>query len=749
MERKVTFRDRQEQQAADHNNLQAFVAETFDDLVFDAIHNGKAFAGFETTATGTTEVTIQPGQLYAAGAMHVARDVTVKSLFEYLPVATRRKVALVTWATEGDVDVQPRDFLINVDTGETEPQAVSMEHRRVANVGTQPGIESPDPSPPVLSEVLLPFAIVTLTTTGIESIEMVVSNRLPRLRDMHASVKTLISWKDATEPRITTIASDITALASRIGGTTTQRDLFRVYADVARLKELADLPDDYADYAADRFLTKDETDVANVNLLAKVEEGVRFADANAGLSELNVFSTLDPNQVISGGVLLPKHGHVTRLNIDGYVGEVSVSQYGYQTFDVVERMMSRRRIRYGTTYTVCTNNAWWRSGTYDPASHIFRHINGETFEILDNPDTHGGNVHYIRFRQFWYDVYEEPYWDYVVNDHTITGAQVAQSVLNSQDGWLTKVGFYLTRRAGSGNLNLTICETVAGAPDLSKAVMHMTVPYEQLKLFPQQTLVSIPPTFLKAGSRYAVVITTNADHWLAMASGNSYAQGTFFYSTDGAFYQGDLTRDLMLELQFARFNAPRVEIALQPLQLDGGIAAIDILADTIVPGATELRYEVQVGGAWVPLSEVDTRALITLPPLLPLRAIFLGTSDIMPGLKLVGSQVLVSRPRTTFKHISTARILPAPTSTVRLQLRLESWSQANHACTANLKVGVGFATTEAPDVTETVIVDDYAIIKTFTFNLAAPVSTFKIEIDGSTTSALDVFHVGERVDVEI
>ena len=31
MERTVTFRDRQEQQAADHNNLQGFVRESLDD----------------------------------------------------------------------------------------------------------------------------------------------------------------------------------------------------------------------------------------------------------------------------------------------------------------------------------------------------------------------------------------------------------------------------------------------------------------------------------------------------------------------------------------------------------------------------------------------------------------------------------------------------------------------------------------------------------------------------------------------
>lgn len=745
MERKVTFRDRQEDQAADRNNVQTFVTETFDDLVYDAIHAGKAYAGFETTASGGTEVTTQPGQLYADGAIHIIRDVTVRNLFEYLPVATKRKIALVTWATEADLDVQPRDFLINVDTGETEPQAVAMERRRVANVGAQPGIESPDPQPPVLSEVLLPFAYVTLTTTGIESVEMVAANRLPRLKDVAQSLNTLVVWREQTEPRITTIASDITKLAQSVSGIAGQRDLFALYADIARLKEIADLPDTYADYGADHFLTDDETDVGNVNLLVKVEEGIRFSDANAGLSELNVFSTLNPNQVISGGLLLPKYDSITRLNIADYVGETSISQYGYQTFEVVQKLASRQRVRYGGSYTYCTNSAWWRSGTYDPVTHIFTR-QGETFQV-ENPEQALINHRTVRLTQFWTDTYEEPYWDYKTVDHTISGAQVAQTFLNAQDGWLTKVGFYLARRAGSGNVTLTLCETTSGAPDLEKAITHVTVPYEDLKLFPNVTLVTIPPTYLKAGSRYALVITTNADHWLAMASGNGYAQGTFFYSTDGAYYQGDLTRDMMLQLQFARFTYPRVVIDLQPLQLDGGIAALDINADMIVPAATALSFEVQVNNAWVSLSSVNMQALIGLPPLLPLRAVFVGTSDIAPGLWLLGSQVKVHRPRVTFKHISTVRTLAAPSSQIRLQLRLESWHDANHTCDAKLLVGAGYATEELADVVETTVIDGYAIFKTFTFNLASPASSYKIEINGMTSSALDVFHVGERVDV--
>lgn len=745
MERQVILRDDQEQQAADHNNIQTFVRQTFDDLVFDAIHDGRAYAGLNTTATSSTQVTTAAGQLYANGAMHISMDAVQQNMFPMLPAATKKKVALVTWATENEnLDVQSRDYLINVDTGETQPAANPMESRRVANISAVAGVESPDPQLPALASHLLVYAIVTLSTTGIESVEMVNANRLPQLRQVAESQRSIEIWRAATEPRITTIASDITALAQTLVGQTSQRDLFMLFADVARLKEMNELPDDYAAYGADRYLTADETDVGNINLLAKVEEGVRFSEANAGLSELAVFSTLDPNKIISNGLMLPKYTNQTRLNITGYSGEVSISQYGYQTFEITQKSMSRIRIRYGNTYTYCTNSAWWRQGVYDSVTNTFRR-NGETFEVV------GGdprvNHKLVRVRQYWADTYEEPYWDYKVTDHTINGAQVGQTFLNSQDGWLTQVGFYLTRRAGSGNINLALCETVNGAPDLTKAIMVTTVNYADLKQYPEQTMVTIPPTFLKAGRRYAVVLTTNANHWAAMASGNSYTQGTFFYSTDGAFYQGDLTKDMMLTLNFAQFANARVVIALQPLQLDGGIANIDINAESIIPGATDLVFEVEINSAWRPLTEVDVTALIGLPPLIPLRAVFLGTSDIMPALKLLGSVVKVWRPRTTFKHISDNCIRVSTTS-IKVQLKLEGWNAANHTVACTLLTGVSFATVETADVTETQVIDDYTTIKTYTFNLGAAISNFKIQIDGTTSTALSTYHVAERVDVE-
>ncbi len=739
MERRVILRDRQEQQAADHNNIQEFAAESLDHIVADGIHNGKAFVGFDVTASGATDVTIQPGRLFNAGKVYVRRTSIQRPLIDTLPTVTKRIVAVVAWGTEDESDVQPRDFLIDQTTGETEPQAVPLELSRNAQVATQAGIESPDPQPPIVSADLVVIAFVTLGTGGIEKIEMVDENRLPSVKNNTGRIVGLEAFQARTEPTVATIISDIAKLNNADRGVADENDVFRMAVDLARVKEVINLPDDHAAYGADRYLTADESDTDDLNFLAKVEEGIRFAPANQDRTAMSLFNTLNPNASVTNGFLLPAYTNTKRLQVTGFSGETSLSQYGYSTFELTQKFISRTRIRYGQEFTVCSNSSWWRGTQFDPTTNTLTRA-GETFQLLN---TLGHK--YRRLRQFWVDTYQDAYWLYDKIDHTVSGAQIAQTWLQGQDGWLTQVGLYFTRLAASGNVHLSIVETTVGAPDRSQAIMHLTVDRSSLKTYPQSTVVSIPPTYLEAGKRYAVILTTNADHYVAMASGDSFTQGTFFYSTDGDFFSGDLTRDMMFDLWFARFQHPRVVIDLAPLNLDGGIGALDILAPMVVPKSSNLIFEVQApGGPWTAISEVSVDALIGLPPLLNLRAVFIGTSDIAPGIDLLGSEVTISRARTNFTHYSTERTLPAPSSEVRVIIGLESWNPANHTATVSILTATG---EELADVVETRQVTADTIELTATFILPVAIGSYRIKISGSTSTPLDVFHVSERVDI--
>jgi hypothetical protein len=130
----------------------------------------------------------------------------------------------------------------------------------------------------------------------------------------------------------------------------------------------------------------------------------------------------------------------------------------------------------------------------------------------------------------------------------------------------------------------------------------------------------------------------------------------------------------MFSLYFARFAQTRSVIDLKALSLSGGIAAIDILAPVIKPGSTSLTYEVQVAGSWTPLEAVASgnSVLHGLPPLLPFRAVFVGTTEVQPGLNLAESVLRYSRPRTDFKHLSVPYALAAPSQALKVIALIEN-----------------------------------------------------------------------------
>lgn len=744
MDRKYKGNPNQEFQSGDVDDLQTYVQQGADTLIKYAVHPGQAYAGFAAAQSDAFSVTLQPGVYLQDGKMHVARASETLDLIEYQPPANKKAVAIIAWGSVVEGKEEYRQVLTDLDTEAAEPQLVALQEARVANIGMIGGVESGDPQYPTIGQNRVAVAYVILSPTGIVEI---IPNKAADLASLYSIDRRLDSvedWKAIAEPRLSTIATDVANLSNGQRNRVTIDDMFAVAGDVARLKEVANIPDDYADYGADRFLDADESDVDNVDFLAKVEEGVRFSAANKDVSELALFSSINPYVTQSGGMILPKFTSEKRIEIGNYAAEQSVTQYTQTSFDVVQKTMSRTRIRWGQIYNYCTNSQWWRAGTYDPITGIFTR-QGETFEVLEGEAL--TNHRMIRLQQFWSDTYEDTYWEAVESTYTLNGANIAQSFMNSQAGWLVGIDLNFTRRGTAGDVHVMICElTPSGTPDLSKTIAKKTVAYLDLKQYPAVTPVDFTPTYLEAGKRYAFVVITQGDHYVAMADGAEYLAGTFFYSTDGAYFAGDITRDLMFNMRFAKFAYSRVAVDMQPLNLDGGIAGIDLLAPMKVPDACGLTFQVQLAGGWVPVSDVTPNALVGLPPLLPLQVVFQGTSDLHAGLYLTGSQVTIERPRTTFKHISTPRILAAASDTVRIEWQLGNWDAGHHVFNVKLLTAGG---DELPDIVEDTPVPGNRIKRVMTFNLAAPIASFQIEATGTTSTALDVFHIEERVDIEL
>ena len=485
MEKVVKISPWQKVTTDDYNKFGVFARQSFDTVVGKTLIPDIAFEGFVCAQTGPAEVTVAPGHLWYLGKIFVNDSTggTQIDLSAHLPAATRRIITISAYGTEMDSKLEARTFLTDADTRATVARETSTEGWRWANVAAVAGVEGPDPQASALATNVCPLAYVTLSTLGVESIQRASDFVVPTLRGLNSRMNEFDLWRIQIGTLIDTLRSDLAALAAQIYGLAKMAIVRQLAADVGRLKDKFRLPDAYQSYAVDHFLTNAETDMTHVDQLCKVEEGVRFPPVAGFDAQLGLLNPLDTLVVNSSNVILPWWEHFKRITNVSFGAEVSISQYNYQTVDMVQKTMTRQRIRYGTPFTLCTNNAYWQtggytfyvdshgfSGTLDYVTWTFTRYDGEVFNVLDVGEYFTSaegliTPRVIRLQQVWYDTVEEPYWDKVTENYSVSGAVVAQTWLNSQDGWVTKVDLFFSRVAATGNVDVLICELSNGVPD--------------------------------------------------------------------------------------------------------------------------------------------------------------------------------------------------------------------------------------------------------------------------------------------
>ena len=467
MEKKVIFRDRQELQAQDLNNVQDFTDKTFQDVIKDVITKERQIVGLEITAKSTTEIEIAPGRLYADGKVYLLEQAKTLSLFSYLPVQDKKWLAVSVYGQEVETDIQPRDFLIDLQTGQTEPRAVPMELRREIQIQITSGLESPDPQKPEPPTGYTLIGYVLLSPSGIEKIERATNKELPNLLHLKQKVDVLESWKEQAQPKISTLQSDISALASRVNELSREninKRINELAADLARLKDIHNLPSTFSSYDKDDFLDDSKSDTQDPEYYARTEEGLSFpwaGETQKNISLANPYETSIHSKYRDIGFLIPDFSEIVRLKTEGYSGDIAIAQYQYQTFTIKEGRTPVRVIRYGPTrwvpvwwlrgnywrYYWCRWYWWWWYGVYcsnpPPAG----------YEILER------RGYWVKIRYYWEDTLEVPYQYLDTETHTIQGSQIAQTFLNSQNGWLTKIGLFFTSIDTNGTVYLALCET--------------------------------------------------------------------------------------------------------------------------------------------------------------------------------------------------------------------------------------------------------------------------------------------------
>ena len=721
MEKQVIFRDRQELQSADLNAIGQHAGDAIAHLVLDAVSGALKFTGGAVSAKSATEVDVAALRFYNGGKVYASEQTETLNLFQYLPLVAKKCVAVVVWGEVIDTDVQPRDFLVDLTTGATEPQAVAMARLCKANVNLQPGNESADPQPPVLQTGTLAIALVYLTPGGVERIELQDASRLPTLQGHEQRLFEHEAWRTQAEPRISSIATDLAGLAKKTMSLVGRDTVVELANDVARLKAKVNLPTAYASYESDYYGNTDKTDAAGVGYSAAIKNGLLFPTAGQASVGLALFNPYDAGIKRSAeDLVLPAYTDRARIQTTGYSGDISASQYQVQSQTIRQYTATVWDYTYGWNYNYY--NGWWNSRYWN----------------------------YYGYNWGWYGYYgyrvarQETRYELQTVTTSYNGAIIGQTFLVSNAMWLTKVGLQFTQIGASGDVMVAVCETEGGKPDLLKTLTRVTVARGDLKKYPEETAIPVPPVLLEAGKRYALVLITQGDHRLATVSGNDYTQGTLFFGTDGDYFTGDLTKDMMFTLYGAQFAQPRVEVVLQSISLAGGISDIHIAAPQVVPDGTELRYEMQVGGKWYPLGDEIMR-LSGLPDIVPLRVVMLGTSDLAPAFRLAANAITGSRAATTFVHWSTPRALASPSSAITVQLVVAQWDAVQHVLECSLKSG---ATSYTPATT--VVRDEpdgQARRFTFTFSIPEGVSNYQIKTSGTRTGSSAPFVVVERTDV--
>lgn len=772
MEQTVIFRDYQKAQTSDFNNIQLFTQQTFDDLIGDAVTATLRYAGFNTVQSNTAEITIAPGRFYGTntdnevGAIYILQTQTILSLVQYLCISqgTNKILTLVVYGSLDQVDVETRDFLTNVQTLQTQPQAVAMTSSRDAVLAIVAGAESAIPTPPVTGVGQVPIASIVVDANGIDSVTMLPLAQVTSTEDLNARLTNVENFDSQVTPRLASLAANIASLANQLAALSPATALIiELMKDVALLKATAGLPQTYAQYGGSYFMWADPTqyDTTNAQSLGfncTIYNGIRFPAQNASQMPISLFNPIDPNATYNAasGLLLPAYTEILSLQTGVYSTSIAIGQYGYQTFTNQVINIPYMSLQYGGTYYLCDNTG---GATYTAPYGAALLPNFTSTEVLSSTIPDVAMVLHTQVNYLWLNQWTEPYWTTFATNHTINGALIAQSFLISNDMWITKIGIYLATIASpSADISINLCQCTNGQPDLTMVIG--TGILTSANLVVGMNYLEISPAFAVAGSRMAVTVISNANHQLGLAAAGSYLDGTFFYSLDGAYFLGDFTKEMMLEIFSAQFNTNQTTIEFNALSLQGGIRAIDLRAQTEIPGSCSLTYETQESGSgtWVPIAVTPTAPgppFSDAPVLMLFRGRFIGSPSIMPGIVLPSSVMTLWCPAPTFTFVSIAETLAAPTNTsITIQLSVQNFNLTAHSISSGtgaddgyiaIYTGVGLtrhnpnsvtvALTDAPSNTYTV---------TATFNVTS-ISVFTMVIHGTTNSVADVFLVGQLV----
>ncbi len=629
------------------------------------------------------------------------------------------------------------------------------------------------------------LAALSLDIAAIESWESNVGSQINTLTTEIAILKALIP---------TNLAQTLAALAAQM--MTMMNQISQLAASLAAIPKWS---------FCDRFINASDAYPAGAGYACVIEDGLRFppgsgADVETGISLLNPLSAL---VITTNNITLPAYVPVARYTSCpiGSVDVISV-RFGFSGFEIFEKSItigptlaycmlgsfpvvsptctqryhSRTSVRYGDKYaSPCSGPSKTTAIANACASNVVANQSSTQglAEIARRPSlTHlqcnrsGGEPYTLSWPNFWNkcdptkltsdrkngcfkDKYEDPYWDAVTTTYSNSGSCLAHTFLNQNSGWLTHIKLFPRDIPSSGSLQISIieCDPTTLAPNHQKVVSTTSVPIGNVVGGALGTLIPLTPCFLSAGVHYGIMVSTPGNFSFycigtTEIASYGYIPGVlWYYDVTSVWIAAASQTPLFVQVFMAQFTSNQYQVQMQPASLSGGISAIRITSAGYTPAGTSLSWQAQVGGTWIPLDSTQITAFQTNPALVPIRAVFTGTSDVMPSLDLTQAEMELSLTATALDFWSLSRTLGANTTSIKLDLYIQQWDPAHHTYTAKVHVG-GTATNPSSTVDTPDPQTPTTIKREFTFVVSSTAS-FQYELI-ATASAGNGFPLAQE-----
>ena len=754
----VTFTDAEIALPADFNNIGVFARADAQTLAGSIGGYPLAWARFTIAQPTAVTLSINPGALFQDNVFYSSTGSIAVDVTAYLPVVSndQKWVALLVRGAH-QVDNDNRLFETDVSSGSTVLVSTPVADELTVQIVVQDGLPSPTPIRPSIASTDCCLAFVLLTPTGISSIVSGEGWRLKSLYQVEGRVTVLEAEFGDISQRTATLETDIANIAGQLKAIPRIELIRQMETNLGLLNTANKLPSAARAYWEDPGLFPTNWDTGNALWLARVWTGIRFPYAAIVNNQLSLLTSADPLLSIVGNLALPAWTETTRISVEGNDGYKDISQQVHTVVTAVQNTVSRTSVSYGPTINVCQNQSGFAAVAGTEVGQTFT-ANGQTYTSdglstsstpyaagLDSPaqwnaDPNSANHQIYAVQELQVDSWTDTYWSYVTNTYGVNGSIYAQTFLNSQATIATSIDLDFTRVDNTGgDVHLFLCETRAtGEPNWSAVLATVTVACGTLIV--GWNKFSFTPVLLDPGKVYAWYTVTVGNHALATVSNNKYAQGSLFWSTDGVWAQGDTTTDFAFHLNAAQFAATRSVVYFQSLSVSGGMTELKLLYGGWAPAGTQLVWEIQPQGSttWSMLvPQGSANPLIGLPPLVQVRATFLGTTNLAPAIVLdSNARVWGGRMQSSMLAVSQQQAFGFTSSSITTVITVDNYRPSVNTFTPKLLLADG-VTQLSPSVTSTAIdpTDSTRYTFTSTFMPSSPQSSAAV-LPGLSTSNL-------------